>query len=163
MKNIQKGFFAPVLGLIVALVLGGAIYAGRNSNPDANPNANTIENESVGNETQEVQSNLVENESEVVVTTTSANTSNSNVKSESKIESSAVAPAKIQTKQNISVEGQVEKECHPSYSGCLNPNASDYDCAGGSGDGPYYTGPVRVLGSDVFGLDRDGDGMGCDK
>ena len=52
--------------------------------------------------------------------------------------------------------------CHPSYEGaCLDPNASDYDCAGGSGDGPLYTGRVRVVGPDVFGLDRDGDGIGC--
>jgi len=55
-----------------------------------------------------------------------------------------------------------EQKCHPSYSGCLNPNASDYDCAGGSGNGPYYTGRVRVIGPDVFGLDRDGDGLGCE-
>ena len=52
--------------------------------------------------------------------------------------------------------------CHPSYSGCLKVDASDYDCAGGSGNGPYYTGPVRVIGPDVFGLDRDGDGWGCE-
>ena len=55
-----------------------------------------------------------------------------------------------------------EQKCHPSYSGCLNPNVSDYDCAGGSGNGPYYTGMVRVIGPDVFGLDRDGDGWGCE-
>src|SRR3989344_1495328 len=55
-----------------------------------------------------------------------------------------------------------EKQCHPSYSGCLNLNASDYDCAGGSGNGPYYTGTVRVLGPDVFDLDRDNDGWGCE-
>ena len=55
-----------------------------------------------------------------------------------------------------------EQKCHPSYSGCLNPNASDYDCIGGSGNGPYYTGTVRVIGPDVFGLDRDGDGWGCE-
>lgn len=54
------------------------------------------------------------------------------------------------------------QNCHPSYSGCLNPNASDYDCVGGSGNGPYYTGRVRVIGPDVFGLDRDGDGWGCE-
>jgi hypothetical protein len=53
--------------------------------------------------------------------------------------------------------------CSPSYVGaCLDPNASDYDCAGGSGDGPYYTGPVKVVGPDVFGLDRDGDGYACE-
>ncbi|PJF39062.1 MAG: hypothetical protein CUN55_15435 [Phototrophicales bacterium] len=55
------------------------------------------------------------------------------------------------------------QKCHPSYSGaCLNPNASDYDCVNGSGNGPYYTGGVRVVGPDVFGLDRDNDGWGCE-
>ena len=55
------------------------------------------------------------------------------------------------------------KRCHKSYKGaCLKPNASDYDCAGGSGDGPYYTGIVRIVGPDVFRLDADGDGYGCE-
>ncbi len=52
--------------------------------------------------------------------------------------------------------------CHPSYSGCLKMNAGDYDCAGGTGNGPNYTGPVQVYGSDPFDLDRDSDGMGCE-
>jgi hypothetical protein len=53
--------------------------------------------------------------------------------------------------------------CHPSYKGaCLDPNASDYDCAGGSGNGPKYTGPVQVVGPDDFDLDRDGDGYACE-
>jgi hypothetical protein len=34
--------------------------------------------------------------------------------------------------------------------------------AGGSGDGPEYTGPVQVVGSDPYGLDSDGDGYGCE-
>lgn len=54
-------------------------------------------------------------------------------------------------------------ECHPSYEGaCLDPTASDYDCEGGSGDGPLYTGPVTVVGSDEYGLDSDGDGSACE-
>ncbi|MBO9533631.1 MAG: hypothetical protein J7513_11735 [Solirubrobacteraceae bacterium] len=54
--------------------------------------------------------------------------------------------------------------CDPNYSGaCLDPEASDYDCAGGSGDGPEYVdGPVEVVGSDPFDLDRDSDGVGCE-
>lgn len=52
--------------------------------------------------------------------------------------------------------------CDANYGGCLKPNVSDYDCSGGSGDGPYYTGPVRVIGDDHYDLDRDGDGIGCD-
>ena len=36
--------------------------------------------------------------------------------------------------------------------------ATDYDCRGGSGNGPRYTGPVRVTDSDPYHLDRDRDG-----
>jgi hypothetical protein len=54
-------------------------------------------------------------------------------------------------------------ECDPNYSGaCLDPYASDYDCEGGSGNGPDYTGPVTVVGEDHYGLDADGDGYGCE-
>lgn len=54
--------------------------------------------------------------------------------------------------------------CDPNYSGaCLDSNASDYDCAGGSGHGPeYVSGPIRVVGSDPHGLDSDGDGVACE-
>jgi hypothetical protein len=56
-----------------------------------------------------------------------------------------------------------ESGCDPNYGGaCLDPNASDYDCEGGSGNGPKYTGPVRVVGDDRYGLDRDGDGYACE-
>ena len=52
--------------------------------------------------------------------------------------------------------------CDPNYSGCV-PVASDVDCAGGSGNGPEYVeGPVEVTGSDIYGLDRDHDGIGCE-
>jgi hypothetical protein len=55
------------------------------------------------------------------------------------------------------------KKCHTSYQGaCLDPYAYDYDCIGGSGDGPKYTGRVRVVGPDVFRLDADHDGWGCE-
>ena len=49
----------------------------------------------------------------------------------------------------------------PGTPPCLAP-APDYDCAGGSGDGPAYTGFVRVTGSDPYGLDADGDGLACE-
>jgi hypothetical protein len=52
-------------------------------------------------------------------------------------------------------------DCVAGYSPCLSP-ASDYDCEGGSGDGPAYTGTVQVSGSDPYGLDADGDGVGCE-
>jgi hypothetical protein len=52
-------------------------------------------------------------------------------------------------------------DCTPGYDPCLAP-APDYDCIGGTGDGPEYTGTVRVTGADIYDLDRDGDGIGCD-
>jgi beta-lactam-binding protein with PASTA domain len=57
-----------------------------------------------------------------------------------------------------------ERSCDPSYPDvCLDPNASDYDCAGGSGNGPRYVeGPIRVRPPDPFDLDREGDGWGCE-
>jgi hypothetical protein len=59
---------------------------------------------------------------------------------------------------------QSKSSCDSSYEGaCLDPNASDYDCEGGSGDGPKYVdGPITVVGDDHFDLDRDGDGVGCE-
>ena len=54
--------------------------------------------------------------------------------------------------------------CDPNYADACVPVASDVDCAGGSGDGPAYVqGPVRIVGSDIYDLDRDGDGIACDK
>jgi hypothetical protein len=56
-----------------------------------------------------------------------------------------------------------EPSCDPNYSGACVPIASDVDCAGGSGNGPEYVeGPVRVTGADIYGLDDDGDGIGCE-
>ena len=54
-------------------------------------------------------------------------------------------------------------ECDPNYSGCV-PIASDVDCVGGSGNGPAYVkGPVEIIGTDIYGLDKDGNGIGCEE
>lgn len=57
------------------------------------------------------------------------------------------------------------RRCDPAYKGaCLRPDVSDYDCAGGSGNGPYYVrGPIRVVGDDHYRLDADGDGIACER
>ncbi|MET9634599.1 hypothetical protein ABZX92_44850 [Lentzea sp. NPDC006480] len=55
-----------------------------------------------------------------------------------------------------------QPKCDPNYSGCV-PIASDVDCAGGSGDGPaYVAGPIRVIGTDIYRLDSDKDGIACE-
>lgn len=55
------------------------------------------------------------------------------------------------------------RNCTAGYTGqCLTPK-SDYDCAGGGGDGPGFVyGPVYITGSDPYDLDRDGDGLACE-
>ncbi len=58
------------------------------------------------------------------------------------------------------------RDCTSGYSPCLvNHSGADYDCYGGSGDGPYYTEPgvvYTVSGSDPYSLDADNDGSGCE-
>ena len=54
------------------------------------------------------------------------------------------------------------RDCDPNYSGCV-PIASDVDCAEGKGNGPAFVkGPVKVIGKDIYRLDRDGNGIGCE-
>lgn len=54
-------------------------------------------------------------------------------------------------------------DCDSNYSGACVPVDSDVDCEGGSGNGPsYVSGPVTVVGNDIYGLDRDGNGTGCE-
>lgn len=47
-----------------------------------------------------------------------------------------------------------KKNCAAGYSPCL-PVVADLNC-------PDIGHPVTVTGSDPYGLDRDGDGVGCD-
>lgn len=45
--------------------------------------------------------------------------------------------------------------CHPSYEPQCLPVGRDVDCG-------ELSGSVRVVGQDVYRLDRDGDGIGCE-
>lgn len=43
------------------------------------------------------------------------------------------------------------------------PIASDVEYAGGSGNGLVcVAGPVYIVGTDIYDLDRDGDGVACE-
>lgn len=78
-------------------------------------------------------------------------------------EQRAAARAATRAATQQAAEAPSTSDCDPSYRGaCLNPDSADYDCEGGSGNGPDYTGTVQVVGDDHFDLDRDGDGTGCD-
>ena len=50
--------------------------------------------------------------------------------------------------------------CNTNYAGCVPAYPPDLDC----GDIKRLNlAPVRVIGRDIHKLDRDGDGIGCDK
>jgi hypothetical protein len=59
-----------------------------------------------------------------------------------------------------------QQNCTSGYSPCLvYHGGADYDCYGGSGDGPYYTEPgvtYTISGSDPYGLDGNDNGFGCE-
>lgn len=58
---------------------------------------------------------------------------------------------------------QTDNKCDPNYAGACVPIASDVDCAGGTGNGPaYLSGQARVVGKDIYQLDRDKNGIACD-
>jgi hypothetical protein len=71
------------------------------------------------------------------------------------------APPTPPTKTPI-VEPEPASACDPNYSGCV-PIASDVDCSGGTGNGPAYVdGPLDVIGTDIYGLDKNHDGVACE-
>ena len=75
----------------------------------------------------------------------------------------AAAASKAQTPVQPAVPA-APTGCDPNYAGACVPIASDVDCAGGSGNGPAYVrGPVTVIGSDIYGLDSNRDGVGCER
>ncbi len=53
-------------------------------------------------------------------------------------------------------EPAVAAGCHPSYSNVCLPDDRDVDCSEITGA------PVKVVGPDVYRLDRDKDGLGCE-
>jgi hypothetical protein len=64
---------------------------------------------------------------------------------------------------NPVANAEPSSSCDSNYSGACVPIDSDVDCAGGNGNGPsYVAGPVTVVGDDIYDLDRDGNGTGCE-
>ena len=55
---------------------------------------------------------------------------------------------------------ETNSKCDPNYAGCLPIFPSDVDCPDIKRLG---LAPVRVIGVDIHRLDRDRDGIGCDK
>jgi hypothetical protein len=63
---------------------------------------------------------------------------------------------------DLLVSAEPTEACHDAYVGaCVPVDVVDVDCRDADADGPYFVGPVTVVGDDVYELDPDGDGMAC--
>lgn len=58
------------------------------------------------------------------------------------------------------VNSSVGSQCDQNYAGCVPISPNDIDCTEIKRLG---IAPVKVIKKDVYKLDRDGDGIGCDK
>lgn len=63
--------------------------------------------------------------------------------------------AEIEAEEAEELEEEAGAGCDPNYTGCVPNTGYDVDCA-------EVGGPVEVIGTDVDGLDADGDGIGCE-
>ncbi len=72
-------------------------------------------------------------------------------------QSSPVMPWEFRRGKRSAAKPQTQQECDPSYPDfCIPPNSPDLDCA----DMPRRR--FKVLPPDPHGVDRDGDGIGCE-
>lgn len=84
------------------------------------------------------------------------------VETDRKLVREVITKAPVTEVVAVGTKETATQKCDPNYAGACVPIASDVDCAGG-GDGPAYVqGPVRVVGKDIYRLDSDGDGIGCE-
>lgn len=177
------------ISILSSLVLGGiftvsAISTSQDT-PDANPLVNTIkdtvpiittkietetesipftkqtiESDSLANGTTELQTAGIDGIKTTTYTITLTDGIETNRTSLEKITQEPVTEITLLGTYIEPVK--TTSNCDPNYSGCV-PIASDVDCGGGSGNGPAYVyGAVQVIGDDIYELDRDGDGWGCE-
>jgi hypothetical protein len=80
-----------------------------------------------------------------------------------KVVSDVVTTKPVDQVTAVGTKAQPAAQCDPNYTGACVPIASDVDCAGGTGNGPAYVkGPVTVIGTDIYKLDTDHDGIACE-
>jgi endonuclease YncB( thermonuclease family) len=63
-----------------------------------------------------------------------------------------VATGPVHATPKVSIQGAA---CNPNYTPCVPNSATDLDCTD-------IRHPVKVVGTDVYNLDREGDGTGCE-
>ena len=140
-KRKKPGVVSKIAGVVVGLFILAALF-GSPSEPAIT---------STNNKTAKTNSTPLTTNTETVSPTPEP------------IASPALAPLPTPAPTPVAPTPAPQSSCDPNYSGACVPIASDVDCAGGSGNGPaYVAGPVRVIGSDIYKLDADRNGIGCE-
>lgn len=150
----KKRFMIP-LGLFGFLILLGIVTPDKPKNDTISRNANTeVKSDTITLPAPPTPIHIIQTDSEKAPTQTDSPDSAPRTKTQEN--------SPTPTPKNALVAPQAQSNCDPNYSGCV-PIASDVDCAGGSGNGPAYVkGPIQVIGRDIYGLDRDGNGTACE-
>lgn len=178
-RRTRSGKGAYVAALSIGLVLGGAavVSTGQFNDDlgttdiaqfaDESTPTSVAETESTTSTTtppREPSTSVEVTVSEPTTTAAPATTTQASVETTTPA-STTIATTTTTTVATVEEDSTVvaqNSECDPNYSGCV-PIASDVDCAGGTGNGPEYVeGPVQVIGSDIYGLDHDNNGTGCE-
>lgn len=66
----------------------------------------------------------------------------------------------VGTINKVGTTSKADGKCDPNYAGCMPVFPQDVDCSDIKRLG---LAPIKVIGRDIHKLDRDGDGIGCDK
>lgn len=154
-KSSKKGW----IWTGVAAAVGLFIIIGATNQPDDKPAPNQ---QAAGLQvtTTTTQAQVVAPETTETTETTTTTTTTTKPKPQVHTTTKKRAPV---TTRHTTTKKKPASNCNPNYSPCV-PNASDVDCAGGSGNGPVYVeGPITIIGDDPYGLDgTDNDGIGCE-
>lgn len=136
----KKRYLIPI-GVIVALTIIGSVGGGEDPKPASTATARTT----------------VTTTATATVTATTKVTATTRVRATTKVTRTITVkrqPKVVQPAPVRSVKPKPVPSCMSGYSPCL-PVTTDLNCSDVSG-------PVTVTGDDPYGLDRDGDGVGCD-
>jgi hypothetical protein len=138
---------------VVGLLFIGAVANTKNDSPSTSTAAHVGTTTSAPRPTTTTATTTVPPKSTTTPPTTTTTTTTTKKTTEQAVQAPPPAPP---------VPPAPKSDCDPNYSGCV-PIASDVDCAGGSGNGPAYVrGPIYVIGTDIYGLDHDKDGVACE-
>ena len=138
-------------GLVVVLLLGACA-----------PSDEVIETAPPIVEVEPTTSTSTSTSTSTTTTTTTSTTSTTTTTSTTVARPSTTAATMARPRPTTTT--RAAGPCDPNYAGACVPIDADVDCGGGSGNGPSYVYAKRfqVVGTDIYDLDADNDGIACE-